>query len=114
MAAQQRLGVSFGGRTGEHEVSVVSAAHVMAAADRERFQVVPIGITRTGAWLTPEETEAALSRPGDPYRKTLDLGEGEGLLARPQALEVLGQVNVGFTLIHSPYAEDGSPHGLLS
>jgi len=92
---------------------VVSAAHVMAAADRERFQVVPIGITRTGAWLAPEETEAALARPGDPYRKTLDLGEGEGLLARPQALEVLGQVDVVFPLIHGPYGEDGTLQGLL-
>src|SRR3989337_139551 len=93
MAAQQRLGVIFGGRTGEHEVSVVSAQHVMAAADRERFQVVPIGITRTGAWLTPEETEAAL--------------------ARPDALEVLGQVDVVFPLIHGPYVEDGTLQGLL-
>ena len=123
MAAQQRLGVIFGGRTGEHEVSVVSAQHVMAAADRERFQVAPIGVTRTGAWLTPEETEVALAHPGELYQKTLDLlpaadspcakGEGEGLLARPQVLAVLGQVDVAFPLIHGPYGEDGTLQGLL-
>jgi D-alanine-D-alanine ligase len=113
MAARKRLGVIFGGRTGEHEVSVVSSQHLMAAADRERFQVVPIGITRTGAWLRPEETEAALARPADSYQKTLDMGEGEGLLARPQGLDVLSQVDVAFPLIHGPYGEDGTLQGLL-
>src|SRR3989304_5418662 len=95
MAAQQRLGVIFGGRSGEHEVSVVSAQHVMAAADRERFEVVPIGITKGGAWLTPEETEAILARPEEPYQKALSLCRGHGLLARPQALEVLSEVEIG-------------------
>jgi len=110
-----RLGIIFGGRSGEHEVSVVSAQHVIAAADRERFQAVPIGITRSGAWLTPEETEAILSRDEALYQKTLSTGSvgGEGLLARPQALEVLGQVDVVFPLIHGPYGEDGTLQGLL-
>jgi D-alanine-D-alanine ligase len=110
-----RLGIIFGGRSGEHEVSVVSAQHVIAAADRERFQAVPIGITRSGAWLTPEETEAILSRDEALYQKTLGTGSagGEGLLARPQALEVLGQVDAVFPLIHGPYGEDGTLQGLL-
>jgi len=110
-----RLGIIFGGRSGEHEVSVVSAQHVIAAADRERFQVVPIGITRSGAWLTPQETEAILSRDEALYKKTLDTGSaaGEGLLARPQALEVLGQVDVVFPVMHGPYGEDGTLQGLL-
>jgi len=119
MAAQAgshlRLGIIFGGRSGEHEVSVVSAQHVIAAADKHRFQVVPIGITRSGAWLTPKETEAILSRDEPPYQKALDTGRagGEGLLARPQALEVLGQVDAVFPLIHGPYGEDGTLQGLL-
>ena len=46
-----RLGVIFGGASGEHEVSVVSAQHVMAAVDRERFDVVPVGVSKTGTWL---------------------------------------------------------------
>jgi D-alanine-D-alanine ligase len=110
-----RLGIIFGGRSGEHEVSVVSAQHVIAAADRERFEVVPIGITRSGAWLTPQETEAILARDEALYQKTLDTGSagGQGLLARPQALEVLSQVDVVFPLIHGPYGEDGTLQGLL-
>jgi D-alanine-D-alanine ligase len=108
-----RLGVIFGGRSGEHEVSVVSAQHVMAAVDGSRFQVVPIGITKTGAWLTPEETQEQMDRPEAPYKKTLALAGGEGLLARPQALETLSRIDVAFPLIHGPGGEDGTLQGLL-
>jgi D-alanine-D-alanine ligase len=111
--ARLRLGVLFGGRSGEHEVSVVSAQHVMAAADRERFQVVPIGIAKNGAWLTPEETEAILARPDEPYRKAVTLCQGHGLLARPQALEVLKRLDVVFPVLHGPYGEDGTVQGFL-
>ena len=114
-SSRLRLGIIFGGRSGEHEVSVVSAQHVIEAADRERFDVVPIGITRSGAWLTPEETEAILARDEALYQKTLDGGDvcGQGLLARPQALESLTRVDVVFPLIHGPYGEDGTLQGLL-
>jgi len=112
---RQRLGIIFGGRSGEHEVSVVSAQHVIAAADKERFDVVPIGIARSGAWLTPEETEAALARDAASYQKTLDAADAsrQGLLARPQALEALARVDVVFPVLHGPYGEDGTLQGLL-
>jgi D-alanine-D-alanine ligase len=108
-----RLGVIFGGRSGEHEVSVVSAQHVMQAADRERFTVVPIGITRRGAWLTPEETQTQIGHEERPYEKTLELAEGEGLLARPQVLSVLSDLDVVFPLVHGVNGEDGTLQGLL-
>ena len=110
-----RLGIIFGGRSGEHEVSVVSAQHVIEAADRERFEVVPIGIARSGAWLTPEETQVVLARDDAPYRKTLHTASvgGQGLLARLQTLDVLTQVDVVFPLVHGPYGEDGTLQGLL-
>lgn len=108
-----RLGVIFGGRSGEHEVSVVSAQHVMAAADRSRFEVVPVGVTKTGAWLTPEETQAQMDVPAAPFKKTLALGDTEGLLARPQALSVLSDIDVAFPVIHGPGGEDGTLQGLL-
>jgi D-alanine-D-alanine ligase len=112
---RQRLGIILGGRSGEHEVSVVSAQHVIAAADKERFEVVPIGIARSGAWLTPEETAAVLARDEALYQKSLrvDSEGGQGLLARPQALEALAHVDVAFPLIHGPYGEDGTLQGLL-
>lgn len=111
--ARLRLGVLFGGRSGEHEVSVVSAQHVMAAADRERFDVVPIGIAKSGAWLTPEETEEIMSRPEEPYRKALTVCQGDGLLARPKALETLSQLDVVFPVLHGPHGEDGTVQGFL-
>jgi len=107
-----RLGVIFGGRSGEHEVSVVSAQHVMAAVDRSRFEVVPIGVTRGGAWLTPEETQSQTDAPAPPFKKTL-VDEAEGLLGRPQALSVLSEIDVAFPLIHGPSGEDGTLQGLL-
>jgi len=108
-----RLGVIFGGASGEHEVSVVSAQHVMAAVDRERFDVVPIGVSKTGAWLTPEETMAQMGEPSAPYEKTLRLPGAEGLLACAAGLMALSTIDVAFPLIHGPGGEDGTLQGLL-
>src|SRR2546423_1627105 len=55
-----RVGILFGGRSGEHEVSLLSAASVMQAIDKSRFDVVPIGITKTGRWLTASHAEQML------------------------------------------------------
>lgn len=111
MAERLRLGIIFGGRSGEHEVSVVSAQHVMEAA-RGQFDVVPIGVTTTGAWLTPEETGRQLERGDEPFRKALT-SEDQGFLARPERLGVLREIDVAFPLIHGPHGEDGTLQGLL-
>ena len=63
-----RLVVLFGGRSAEHDVSCVSAAHVLAAVDPERYDVVPVGITRDGRWLPPR-TPAALDAAGRALRR---------------------------------------------
>ncbi|MDZ4277757.1 MAG: D-alanine--D-alanine ligase family protein [Dehalococcoidia bacterium] len=112
MAERTRLGVICGGQSGEHEVSVVSAEHVMEAA-RGRFDVVPIGVTKTGAWLTPEETGRQLEGGGEAFQKMLELPGAEGILSRPEALRVLGEIDVAFPLIHGPFGEDGTLQGLL-
>lgn len=140
MQRRTRVAVLFGGRSPEHEVSVVSARGVLGAMDRRRFEAVPVGITREGVWLTPEESAAALRRLGPsryeplslPRRAvwalraasrrlrrrerlpfTLPAVEAAGLLDRPEVLTVLGEVDVVFPLIHGPYGEDGSLQGLL-
>src|SRR5215831_350997 len=62
-----RVGILFGGRSGEHEVSLLSAASVLQAIDKEKYDVVPIGITKEGRWLTSAHAERLLrgeSRPG--------------------------------------------------
>ncbi|MPZ49935.1 MAG: D-alanine--D-alanine ligase [Dehalococcoidia bacterium] len=82
-----RLGLIFGGRSVEHEVSVVSAQHVIEAADPARFEVVPIGVTKDGVWLTPDETISQLEKPDALFKKRLvspaDLAQLEGR-PRPQ------------------------------
>ena len=56
-----RVGILFGGRSGEHEVSLLSAASVLNAIDKEKYEVVPIGITKDGRWLTAEHAENLLT-----------------------------------------------------
>ncbi|MEI7926286.1 MAG: D-alanine--D-alanine ligase family protein [Chloroflexota bacterium] len=109
----QKLGVIFGGRSMEHEVSVVSARGVMAQADTERFEVVPFGITRNGAWLTPEETRARLARVEAGDTRSLGEDEGDGAFAYPEVMALLRQMDVVFPIVHGTFGEDGTLQGLL-
>jgi D-alanine-D-alanine ligase len=119
-----RVAVVFGGRSTEHAISCVSAGSVLAALDRDRYDVVPLGITPQGRWvLAPDDpgalairgrelpsvdpTGTALALPGDPTAKglvVLDAGEGP---------VDLGAVDVVFPLLHGPQGEDGTVQGLL-
>ena len=58
--AKLRVGILFGGRSGEHEVSLLSAASILNAIDKTKYEVVPIGITKDGRWLTAEHAERLL------------------------------------------------------
>ena len=85
-----RVGVMFGGRSGEHEVSLVSARSIIGALDKERFDVIPIGITKQGAWMVGADPETMLPAPrvnpaisaGQPRKPTgtpgLSHGHGQG------------------------------------
>jgi D-alanine-D-alanine ligase len=91
-----RVGILFGGRSGEHEVSLLSAASVLNAIDREKYEVVPIGITKDGRWLTAEHAEDLLQgklmieprnlRAGDPETTTSAavLARGEAVVVPPE------------------------------
>ncbi|MDZ7729326.1 MAG: D-alanine--D-alanine ligase family protein [Dehalococcoidia bacterium] len=103
----QRVAVLFGGRSGEHEVSVVSARSVMDALDRERWEVVPIGLDRHGGWLTPAKTQEALDAG------SVALEGGSPMLQAPDALEALAGCDLAFPLIHGTYGEDGTMQGFL-
>jgi D-alanine-D-alanine ligase len=116
-----RVGVIFGGRSGEHEVSLVSAQSVMDAIDKEKYEVVPIGITKEGQWIASGDPMRALkagdaqaSRPaallGDPsHRGLMRIEDTE------QAIEAtrLAELDVVFPVLHGPYGEDGTLQGLL-
>ena len=116
-----RVAVVFGGRSTEHAISCVSAGSVLAALDRERYDVVAVGITPEGRWvLAPDDPAqlaisgrelpavkdgAAVALPGDPT--------AGGLIPLEEGAALLGGVDVVFPLLHGPYGEDGTIQGLL-
>ncbi|MGH3312520.1 MAG: D-alanine--D-alanine ligase family protein [Streptomyces sp.] len=123
-----RVAVVFGGRSSEHAISVVTAGAVLAAIDREKYEVLPIGITTDGRWaLTadapermaienrklPSVAELAESDSGG-VLLPLDPGSREVTYNEPGSVpKVLGEVDVVFPMLHGPYGEDGTLQGLL-
>src|SRR6266568_2649200 len=120
-----RIGLFFGGRSGEHEVSLASAKSVMENLDKDKFEVVPIGITKEGSWLlgvdpvrllaaeqdvTPDanlEQTTAVTLTGDPtLRRLIPVQGGEPLGSG-------GSIDVLFPVMHGTYGEDGSLQGLM-
>lgn len=113
MSERMRLGVIFGGRSTEHEVSVTSARGVMREADADRFEVIPFGITRRGAWLTSDETRSRLERVEAGESAAIGEDEGAGVLAYPQVLTELSTLDAVFPIVHGTFGEDGTLQGLL-
>ena len=97
-SAPVRLVILFGGRSAEHEVSCVTAAHVVAAVDRYRYDVVPVGIAEDGQWVMADAPEGA----------TTLVAEGPGVDP-----SVLTPESLAFPLVHGPMGEDGTIQGLL-
>ncbi len=121
MGRKIRVGVIFGGRSGEHEVSLASARSVMNAMNQDKYEIVPIGITKEGRWIASgdpmkalEAGDADASRPaallGDPSQRGL-----MRLDERERAVEAtrLVELDVVFPVLHGPYGEDGTVQGLL-
>lgn len=122
MSGRLKVGVIFGGRSGEHDVSLRSAQTVMQALDPDRFEVVPIGITREGCWLTggdPLRRLAMTSRlalDGEPDDAASAIMAFEESDAAP--LDIIGTgwargLDVLFPVLHGPMGEDGTIQGLL-
>jgi D-alanine-D-alanine ligase len=122
--AKPRVAVVFGGRSSEHAVSCATAASVLAAIDKDKYDIVPIGISMDGRWVLES---------GDPHRLALtaehipevdatapavvvsnDPSRGEITVAEPgETPSVLGRVDVVFPLLHGPWGEDGTIQGLF-
>ncbi|MEJ7844156.1 MAG: D-alanine--D-alanine ligase family protein, partial [Acidimicrobiales bacterium] len=112
--ARIRLVVLFGGRSAEHEVSCTSALHVLRAVDRDRYDVVPIGITRDGRWVDVEATTVtALSEGAGALPSPDDARRSATLDAMPTLASVVGEEVVVLPLLHGPMGEDGTVQGLL-
>ncbi|HEX5938742.1 MAG TPA: D-alanine--D-alanine ligase A, partial [Dehalococcoidia bacterium] len=111
--AKQKIAILFGGKSGEHEVSVVSAQGVFGAIDTSRFEPLPFAVTKQGIWLTPDESREAMRglTPGR-YQEIPQLSDS-ALLRRPEVLAALAGSDVAFPLMHGPYGEDGSVQGFL-
>ncbi len=127
MGKKLRVGVIFGGRSGEHEVSIRSARAVIESIDRKKHDVLPIAINKEGKWLSPpdaarllpESAQRSISREvnskgggdvaiiGDPSHTGLISLEANGRPLPSEKLDVI------FPVLHGPYGEDGTLQGLL-
>jgi len=117
-----RVAIIFGGRSAEHEVSLLSAQSIIDAIDKIKYQVLPVGITKKGQWIASGDPMRALrsgmtekkSKPaallGDPSQRGLIRLEekDQGLQATRMA-----EMDVVFPVLHGPYGEDGTTQGLL-
>jgi D-alanine-D-alanine ligase len=126
MARKLRVGIVFGGRSGEHEVSLRSAASVLAAIDKKKYDVVPIGIAKNGRWLVADEAKqllagsaAAKNVSSSSSQIALVAAKGNSLAKTASALgkvdqqaEALG-VDVLFPVLHGTFGEDGTMQGLF-
>jgi D-alanine-D-alanine ligase len=139
MAKKLRVGVLFGGRSGEHEVSLLSAASILKAIDRKKFDVVPIGITKEGRWLGAADAHGLLEgdqsvagrnlRAGDPEitpgakllhegMPTLMAPEPAGAASSTSELkrrisDRASAIDVVFPVLHGTFGEDGTIQGLF-
>jgi D-alanine-D-alanine ligase len=122
--SRRRVAVVFGGTSSEHGVSCLTAAGVLSALDRDRFDVIGIGITRTGRWILvdPETisqlavTDGKLPELSENAAEAvlMRVSSGSELAVREQsALSHLGPVDVALALLHGPYGEDGTIQGLF-
>jgi D-alanine-D-alanine ligase len=118
-----RIGILFGGRSGEHEVSLLSAASILKAIDQTKYEVIPIGITKQGQWLTSTDAQHLLAgdtKPAPILNKRVAT-KSVALRATAAGHEALAQQNgslaqsldVIFPVLHGTFGEDGTIQGLF-
>jgi len=115
MQKKLNIGVLFGGRSGEHEVSLVSATSIIAALDKNKYDIVPIGITPSGKWFSSDDILDVLKSKKAPYPENevaiLPEPSRKGLFhVKDGRLTPLDTV---FIVLHGTYGEDGTVQGLL-
>ncbi|MCW2802711.1 MAG: D-alanine-D-alanine ligase [Propionibacteriaceae bacterium] len=124
MYARPRVAVIFGGVSSEHGVSCLTASGVLAAIDPNRYDVIGVGITRSGRWVIVESDAIAKLEVTDGRLPELSEDAADAMLVRSaggselavrsqSALAQLGPVDVAFSLLHGPFGEDGTIQGLF-
>ena len=122
MGRKIRVGIIFGGRSGEHEVSLMSARSVLQAINKDKYDVTLIGITKAGKWIGGENPMRALESGaadapaaallGEPqFRALLQVSEESD--GKAVTLSTVTELDVIFPLLHGPFGEDGTVQGLL-
>src|SRR5437868_2244804 len=106
-----RIVLLYGGQSAEHDVSRVSAAHVLRAIDTSRYDVVPIAITPEGQWLRSDATLTALAAGPEALPGVLDATGTDVTPLGSVAPAVPGQQVVGLPTLHGPRGEDGTVQG---
>lgn len=125
MINKLRVAVIYGGRSGEHEVSLQSAASVMEAMDREKYEVIPVKINKAGCWLLQGQDTGEIINGGETHITLPPDPTGKGLVALNKGLQAVASVNnppvpldltqidVVFPVLHGTFGEDGTIQGLL-
>jgi len=120
MEKKLRVGILFGGKSAEHEVSLQSAKNVYEAIDRDKYEPLLIGIDKSGRWLLNEESRFLLNA-NDPKNIKLNPSSDEvalvpqsrGEIANLSSRKDSGSVDVVFPILHGTFGEDGTVQGFL-
>ncbi|MBS4534332.1 D-alanine--D-alanine ligase [Clostridium sp. D2Q-14] len=116
-----RVGIIFGGKSAEHEVSLQSAINIIEAIDKEKYEIVLIGVDKEGKWYLIEDSNVLLNSDDPKLIKlnrsdkplALIMGENSNQLLSIKDNKTLGKIDVVFPVLHGPYGEDGTVQGLL-
>ncbi|GAP14272.1 D-alanine-D-alanine ligase [Longilinea arvoryzae] len=112
-----RIGILFGGRSGEHEVSLMSARSVLRALDPDRYEIYPIGITHAGQWLAGEDALDAFEKGKTGHLTPVTLlpqaGQTTLYAIQGQSLTPYADLDVIFPVLHGTFGEDGTIQGLF-
>src|SRR5262245_11142851 len=119
-ASRIRVAVLFGGKSAEHEVSLQSARNVINALDKDKYEIVPIGIDKEGRWLLADTSNYLLNST-DPKLISLNksndavavVPQSSGALMDLASRREASHIDVFFPVLHGPFGEDGSIQGLL-
>ena len=108
MKKKQRIGILFGGRSGEHEISLLSAASILKAIDKKKYEVIPIGITKQGHWLGSGDAQALLTGEAS---QPLEISASTDLVHQSGNLNQT--IDVVFPVLHGTFGEDGTIQGMF-
>lgn len=116
-----KVGIIFGGKSAEHEVSLQSAKNVIDALDKNKYEAVLIGIDKTGKWFLNDEskfllnvTDAKLIKLNNEKKEEVAFApESKGTLTNLETNKIDKKIDVAFPILHGPFGEDGTMQGLL-